>query len=376
MQFGIGFSSSDKSKTAAEEALTEALKHVVDPVFAIIFTTNGCNHETVIKTAKKFLENSKLAGICGGGIITSEGVMYQGVGVLIMGGTDLRAETSFQIYGSRDPREVGESAGEELLKSGILKGTVFIFHESSSKNISETITGLYNVMGPDYIYMGGGSGDNFNSNHSYQFTNEGVSEGALAVALVEGLSFENGFGHGWRPKNVPLIMNEATNKKIIEINGRRAADVCAEESDNFEPQKLKKYGLLNPLGFPDLSNNFLIRDPIKINPDGSMEFITEISRYSVGYLMEAGYDDLIISTIKMARKTLRNEKPLLVLIFHCIFRHMIMENLEIDGINVLKDVFGEDVPIFGVLTFGEIGSYFDVPVVQNKTMMITAFYHE
>lgn len=374
MKFGIGFSSSENSKTAAEEALNEALKSVIDPVFTIIFTTEGYNHEKVIKIAKKLLGNSKLAGICGGGLITSDDVIYQGVGVLIMGGKNLRSETSLQMGGSRDPREVGKTAGEELLKSGISKGTVFIFHESSSKNISEMITSLYNVMGPDYTYMGGASGNNFNSDNSYQFTDEGASEEALAVAVVEGLSFERGFGHGWKPKNVPLIMNEAKNKRIIEINGRKAVDVCGEESDEFKPQELKKYGLLNPLGFPDLSNNFIIRDPIEINQDGSMEFITEISRYSVGYLMKANSDDLISNTKQMALETMRSRKPLFVLIFHCIFRHMIMKRSNVNGLNILKDVFGKDVPIFGVLTFGEVGSYFDIPLVLNKTMMIVAFY--
>lgn len=375
MNFGIGFSKLEDSEAAAGEAIKKALKSSGEPVFTMIFTTDSYNQELIIKTAKTFLGNSKLAGICGGGLISSEGVVDHGVGVLVMGGPELKAETSLQLCESRDPREVGESAGETLLKSGISNGAVFIFPESSSKHISEMITGIYNVMGPDYTYMGGGSGDNFNSKNSYQFTEEGASEGALAVALVEGLSLETSFGHGWKPKNVPLIMNVARNKRVTEINGRRAVDVCREESDVFEPEKLKKCGLLNPLGFPDLSNNFIIRDPIEINPDGSMDFITEISPYSVGYIMEADKEDLISKTREMALKTLRStEKPLFVLVFHCVFRHTIMEGSNADALKALNDVFEGDVPIFGVLTFGEVGSYFDVPIVQNKTMMITTFY--
>ena len=116
----------------------------------------------------------------------------------------------------RSNGRLGRLAGKELLKSGISRGTVFIFPESLSNNISEMITGLYNIMGPDYTYVGGGSGDNFNSKNSYQFTDEGAEEGALAVALVDGLSIKTCLGHGWKPKMVPMIMNEVHDKRILK----------------------------------------------------------------------------------------------------------------------------------------------------------------
>ena len=379
LKFGIGFSSKEDSKSAAVEAINTALKSFrvfEDPVFSMIFTTAGYDQEAVVKTAKELLGNSKFAGICGGGILTSHGMLDQGVGVLTVAGK-LKAETTLQICGNTDPREVGETAGRDLLKSGISEGTVFIFPESLSKNISEMITGLYNIMGPDYTYVGGGSGDNFNSKNSYQFTDEGAEEGALAVALVDGLSIKTCLGHGWKPKMVPLIINQVHNKRIFEINGRTAWDIYCEEADTFNPYELKKYGIPNPLGFPDLSGNYLIRDPIEINPDGSMDFITEISRYSVGYLMEADLEAILRNTREVALRTLKSgKKPSFVLVFNCLFRYNIVNREFKEEFDVLKDVFGEDVPIFGVLTFGEVGSYFDVPILQNKSLIITAVYDD
>ncbi len=376
MNFGIGFSTNEDSKSAAVEAITKALRSSGDPVFSMIFTTNEYDQETVVKTAKKFLGNSKFAGICGGGILTSHEMLDQGVGVLTITG-NIKTETTLQVCGDTDPMEVGEMAGKDLLKSGISKGTVFIFPESLSKNISEMITGLYNIMGPGYTYIGGGSGDTFHSKNSYQFTDEGASEGALAVALVDGLSIKTCFGHGWKPKMVPLIMNEVQGKRIFEINGRKIGDVYREESDVFNSDEIKKYGMINPLGFPDISGNYLLRDPIRINPDGSMDFITEISRFSVGYLMEADLDDILKNTREVAKRTLKEgEKPCFVLVFNCLFRYNIVNRKFKGELNVLKKVFGEDVPIFGVLTFGEVSSYFDVPILQNKTLIITAVYDD
>ena len=376
MNFGIGFSTEEDSKSATNEAFNTALKCSGDPVFSIIFTTDEYDQEAVVKTAKKFLGNSKFAGICGGGILTSQGMLKQGVGVLTVAGK-IKAETTLQICGDTDPTEVGEAAGKELLKSGISRGNVFIFPESLSNNISEMITGLYNIMGPGYTYVGGGSGDNFNSKDSYQFTDEGAEKGALAVALVDGLSIKTCLGHGWKPKMVPLIMNEVHDKKIVEINGRSAWDVYCEEADAFNPCELKKYGITNPLGFPDFSGNYIIRDPIKINPDGSMDFISEISSYSVGYLMESNLEGILQNTREVAQNTLKaGEKPRFVLVFTCLFRYNIVNREFKEEFDILKDVFGEDVPIFGVLTFGEVGSYFEVPILQNKTLIITAVYDD
>ena len=377
MNFGIGFSTREEdSKSATNEAFNTALKGSGDPVFSIIFTTDKYDQEAVVKTAKKFLGNSKFAGICGGGILTSQGMLKQGVGVLTVAGK-IKAETTLQICGDTNPTEVGEAAGKELLKSGISRGNVFIFPESLSNNISEMITGLYNIMGPGYTYVGGGSGDNFNSKDSYQFTDEGAEKGALAVALVDGLSIKTCLGHGWKPKMVPLIMNEVHDKKIVEINGRSAWDVYCEEADAFNPCELKKYGITNPLGFPNLSGNYIIRDPIEINPDGSMDFISEISSYSVGYLMESDLEGILQNTREVAQNTLKvGEKPRFVLVFNCLFRYNIVNREFKEEFDILKDVFGEDVPIFGVLTFGEVGSYFDVPILQNKTLIITAVYDD
>ena len=107
-----------------------------------------------------------------------------------------------------------------------------------------------------------------------------------------------------------------------------------------------------------------------------MEFITEISRYSVGYLMEADLENIIHNTREVAQDALKaGKKPSFVLIFNCIFRYNIVNReFKEEEFDILREVFGKDVPIFGVLTFGEVGSYFDVPILQNKTLIVTAVY--
>ena len=367
MKFGMGFSKNEDSRSAVEEAAKKALKG--RPVFSMIFTTGGYKQEAVVETANELFRGSKFVGICGAGILTSEKTLKRGVGVLTFYG-DIKVETSIQKPGD-NLEEVGRTAGRDLLKSGISGGTVFVFPESSSKNISETITSLYNTMGPDYTYLGGVSGYDFDSN-SCQFTEMGVANGGFTAVLVNGLSIKTACGHGWKPRNVPLIMNRVQNKKVLEINGKTALEVYRAEADAFNTTELKMYGIPNPLGFPDLDGNFMIRDPIEINHDGSMDFLTEIQPNSMGYLMEADLDDIINNTQEVAEAIKKQgRKPDLLLVFNCLFYYNLVKRKS-KGIS-LGDIF-HDVPVFGVLTFGEVGSYSEVPMLQNKTLIIAAVY--
>ena len=367
MKFGMGFSKNEDSRSAVEEAAEKALNG--RPVFSMIFTTGGYKQEDIVETANELFKGSKFIGICGAGILTSKKTLKRGVGVLTFYG-DINVETSIQKPGD-DPKKVGRTAGTDLLKTGISGGTVFVFPESSSKNISETVTSLYNTMGPDYTYLGGVSGYDFDSN-SCQFTEIGVANGGFAAVLVEGLSIKTACGHGWKPRNVPLIMNRVQNKKVLEINGKTALEVYREEADAFNTTELKMYGIPNPLGFPDLDGNFMIRDPIEINQDGSMDFLTEIPAHSLGYLMEADLDDIVKNTHEVAEAIMKQgRKPYLLLVFNCLFYYNLVKRKS-KGIS-LRDIF-HDVSVFGVLTFGEVGSYSEVPMLQNKTLVIAAVY--
>jgi hypothetical protein len=41
-------------------------------------------------------------------------------------------------------------------------------------------------------------------------------------------------------------------------------------------------------------------------------------------------------------------------------------------LSVIASAIGRDVPVLGALTFGEVGSYEDVPLLHNKTLTLAA----
>lgn len=396
MKVGVAYSTVNDSYLAGEEAAREAVMSSSMPALTFLFTTDSYDQKAVFTAVREVIGDSKMVGFCCGGIITLEGIFTQGVGVCTLSGDELRVATSLQKDLSSNPYKIGEQSAEELLASGIEQGEVFIFPDGFGANISEMVRGLYNKMGPDFKYVGGGAGDNLRFFKTYQFTEAGIESNALAVALLDGLTIGTALGHGWNPKGAPLIIGNVEGKKVIEIDGKRAFDAYCErllehcpslaegkEVENLDTScdqhggipldKFTEYAMKYPLGFPNVLGNYLIRDPLTVNPDKSINFVTEIPVNAVGYIMEGKISELIESAGVVAKTAAKKvPQPQFALCFDCISRYLLMGKEFEKELRAIRESVGLDVPILGALTFGEIGSYNSIiPLFHNKTTVIT-----
>jgi hypothetical protein len=314
--------------------------------------------------------DSCLIGICAGGIIYGDKLYRNGIGVLTLAGEEIRTASSFQAGLSNDPYAAGERAGEELLASGIDSGTVFVFPDGFSSNIAEMIRGLYSKMGPGYRYVGGGAGDNLKFFKTYQFTEKGLGSDSLAVALVSGIDTQTASGHGWKPFGDPLI-TMTKGKKLLEINGSPAFDAYTARFKEITPTLFPEYGMKYPLGFPDISGNYLIRDPLTLNPDRTIDFVTEVPNNAVARFMQGQIGELIEAAGIVAEKAVAGvARPQFALICECISRYLLMGDEFEKELQVMHESIGRQVPLIGILTFGEVGCFEDVPFLHNKTIVI------
>ena len=372
MKSGIAYSTNKDSVRAGLEAATQAVESSGPPQLTILFTTDAYNQNQVLEAVRKLVGDSRLVGFCGGGIITQDGVFPQGVGVCTMAGKELAAVTALQRGLSKNPREAGEKAGEALLASGLKKGTVIVLPDGFQSNLSEMLRGLYHTMGPAFTYVGGGAGDNLKFFKTYQFTEQGIDSDALAVALLDGVPVISGLGHGWQPMGEPLVITKSKDKTVEEIDGVPAFQAYLKRLGHSEEGQFAQVGMKHPLGFPDISGNYLIRDPLTVNGNQSIHFVTEIPRNAVGNIMDCSMEELIGTAAAIAKKVVSGmHHPVhFVLLFDCISRFLLMGARFNDEIRAIREVIGPDTPLLGALTFGEVGSYLDIPLLHNKTTVI------
>jgi hypothetical protein len=175
-------------------------------------------------------------------------------------------------------------------------------------------------------------------------------------------------GHGWQPCGDPMVIGEVDGRRVVEIDGGHAYDAFVQREGPIAPDDFSAYGMRHPLGFPDISGNYLIRDPLTVNPDGSINYVTEIPRNAVGYIMEGPPDQLMQSARSVAQTAVQGIKPAGAICFECISRYVLLGDRFKEELALIHGALGEAVPVLGCLTFGEVGSYVDFPLFHNKTL--------
>ncbi|WP_211230077.1 FIST signal transduction protein [Desulfovirgula thermocuniculi] len=372
LRAGVGYSFRQDSREAAREAAGLAVSRSGRPALTFLFTTVDYDQERVLETVLEETGTAKLVGASGAGIVTREGIKRQGVQVLTLAGDGIVAETALLDIPSGQAAETGRALAEKLLEGFPMKeGTVFLFPDGLSGNLARLLRGVYDLMGPGFQYAGGGTGDNLSFLKTFQMTERGVASGAVAAALVGGCSFAAGIAHGWAPFGPPLLITRARGKEVFEINEQPAFQVYARQLGGICPEDFPFHAARCPLGVPDATGRFIIRDPVRLGAGGAMEFVTEVPCGAVAYLMRfRAVEELLGAALEVVREACRLlPVPQFILLFNCVSRVLLMGERADRELERVREITG-DVPVAGMLTFGEIGSFDGgVPLFHNKTFL-------
>ena len=373
MKIAVSYSQNKNSKKAGEEIAKKVVKITGQPDLIILYTTEFFNQEDVIAGIKKIVGKAKIIGCCAAGIITKEGVFTDAVGIMSIKSASLKCITEIETNVSKNAREAGVRAGKKLIKNNEKEGTILVLPDGFASNIAEIVKGLYHVMGSDYEYIGGGTGDNLKFFKTYQFNEKKLASDALAVALISGIKLKTRIGHGWQPMGDPLLISKTKGKKIVKIDGKPAFQAYTNYFKDITSKNFSYYGMIHPLGLPNIEGEYIIRDPVKVNDDGSIDCVTEVPENSMVHIMSGNKKILIKAAQKVAKDAVKGFKnPEFVWIFDCISRYVLLGDdykLELDAI---VKTLGKDVPMLGILTFGEVGGRYDgPPLFHNKTLVIT-----
>ena len=135
-----------------------------------------------------------------------------------------------------------------------------------------------------------------------------------------------------------------------------------------------------PLGIkvPEIEE-YLIRDPITVNEDGSITCAAEIPEGSEIRLMIGSKEKAVEAAQEAAHKMMKEfevdkTKPKFMLMFNCIAREKLFGQKAIDEIQAVMKIVGEDVPLLGFYTYGE-----QAPIggeIRNPEKINTLFYNE
>lgn len=386
IEIGIGLSIKDDSYEAGIEAATMALKDLGREKgdFVLIFSTDKYKPEEMMKGILKIIKNTANAGCCGAGIISEDKLSNQGVQVCIIKSDELYLSSSVGLEISKDGKRAGQEVARLLLdkvkdeRFQDMKKTVVLLPDGISGNVTDIVEGTYSVLGASYALVGGGTGDNLKFLTTFQFHNGKVFQDAVIGIVIVSKKCGRGVAHGWTPFKGPMMTTRVDGNIIKEIDSKPAikaySNFFTKHGMEVNKESFSKFAMEYPFGVPGIGGTYVIRDPLSVDEEGGIVCVADVPNFSMIYIMkgnkqtvkQAAYD-----AAERARSEFGNEEPKLLLIFDCVSRLLLLEDVAIDEIRLIRNTVGNHVKIAGLFSFGEIGSIKGkVPSFHNKSVSL------
>ncbi len=207
--------------------------------------------------------------------------------------------------------------------------------------------------------VGGSSANDFKADHTWQFGEAPVRDGAVVAAISSGLKMGTAMGHPYFPSGKGAVVTRASGRTVYELNNRPAVEVIrnligSDELD-FDTFAQHPFGIKSS----DVFGEYTIKSAAAVNEDGSIGFLAEIPEGAYLRYMQSDRGYAIASFKKTLEKAMTDagnpKKVAAVIVFNCILRHLLKCRLEVDDLAIVREVCGEDVALIGFNTFGEQG---------------------
>lgn len=245
-----------------------------------------------------------------------------------------------------------------------------------SRRIDDFIETMFNHLGMDTGFIGGGAGTLDRGIATPLITPWGLKGDSALLALLD---LPSGVGalHGWSPIAGPFEVTEAHDNTLISLDWRPALDVYREivephAGQALEPGRFFETAKAYPFGMARLDAEFVVRDPIQIEEDSGLRCVGSIPAGALVHILH-GHPDELPAAARQARllavhRLPEDVRPALDLFMDCISRALFLGDRFGDE---LRAVQPPDHPLAGALTLGEIAghgrSYLEF---HNKTAVL------
>lgn len=368
IQAGVGLSKNSDSYQAGWEAAKMALDRagVKKPDFTIAFASASFKQSEAVRGIREAAGNTLFVGCTDAGAITNDGPTQKSVAVMAIASPEISFYTGLGRDIKDGAREAGASVAREVKTKADKPLRAFIMlPDVLTGNGADIVRGVLDVLGPHFPVVGGAAGDDFLFEKTYQYRDDEVESGAVAgVGLAGKFTMGIGVRHGWVPIGMPMKVTKAKGATLGELDGKPAIsiyeDYFGQKADELRKEALARLAITYPLGLkiPEYQEEYLIRDPITVNPDGSIVCAAEIPEGSEVRLMIGSKEKAVEAAQDAARHLMKefaidHARPKFVLMFNCIAREKLFGVKANDEIQAVMQIIGPDVPLLGFYTYGE-----------------------
>ena len=234
----------------------------------------------------------------------------------------------------------------------------------------------------DIALVGGLSSGDLHTGHSYQMAGPQTGTGALAGAILSGdLRVGVGYAHGWNPVGSHFRVTRSRGFWLRTLDGRPASETYAglfgHPAREWAFPPLSHLARLYPLGV-EQGDQMVVRAPIRVEADGSFRMNAPVRDGADAYLLVGNRDSCekaAQQAVQQALQALNGDKPAFALVLVDIAWEMLLKSHPGSEIAIVQDLLGDDVPVAGGYTLGQIvpGKENSSPQLLNQHIVVIVF---
>lgn len=301
-------------------------------------------------------------GCSTGTVVADAGMTEEGLRAVAVGfaATEVALHTQ-SLPDAGQSRAAGRRLAQSLAAPDL--AAVFLLSVGLEVNGSDVVDGMRDVLGANFPISGGLAGDGERFGDTLVAT-DGMAQGGIIAALSlsgSAIRITHGCQGGWHAFGPRRVITVSDGAVLHQLDGTPALDLY-EKYLGDEAKGLPASGLLFPLKIwdpaqPDMP---LVRTLLGIDRETrSLVLAGNVPEGWQAQLMRSTTEDLIEAAAVAARDATEamaqlGAEPSLCLFVSCVGRRLVLGQRTEEEIEVVSDVIGDDVPLAGFYSYGEI----------------------
>src|SRR5512138_886401 len=375
----IGCAQALNGREAGLQATHQALNKLGSsaPGFGFVVASHQYQAREVVSGISSLLGDTPVIGFSSSVCLTGNGLHPNSVLVGLLAG-DIQGETRWMPGYAQSGRDTGSQLSKQIKDQADTRA-LFFFADGFNGDADQLCSAL--SIGSVKLAGGLSSGD-LHTGHSYQIAGPQNGTGALSAAFLRGdVRVGIGAAHGWNPVGSQFRVTRSRGFWLRTLDGRPASETYAQlfgyPAREWAFPPLSHLARLYPLGV-EQGDQLIIRAPIRVEADGSFRMNAAIRDGIDAYLLvgsRVACEKAAREAAQQALLQLGDAKPAFALVLVDISWQLLLKSNPGSEIAAVQDILGEEVPIAGGYTLGQIVRHKESRLSQllNQHIVVVAF---